>query len=222
MNFRGGLARLLLIAGSMIFTVIVLGSVVSLASFKSQDAKVSDTREARKPAPRKAIIRQSSPATCGPAALATLLTFYFNDPVTEEEMTKLARTDKKTMASLRELRDASRAKGYAADGFRWGLPRLLREVETTGVPVLVHFKEPTQHFVLVVGKADDFILVSDPSRGEVSIHQTDFLRRWDNFALVVKTARPVNSTLVERRKRSAEARIQALRRASSLRSTTRF
>jgi predicted double-glycine peptidase len=211
-----------LAAGALIAVLTSPSLSSSLRLLDVQDLNTTNQSRKLSLAHKQAVIRQTSPATCGPAALATLLTFYFDDPITEEEVTKLAGTDKKTMASLRELRDVSRARGYTADGFRWGLPRLLHEVETTGVPVLVHFKEPTQHFVLVVGEADEFILVSDPSRGEVSIHQTDFLRRWDNFALVVKTTRPVNSTLVERRKRSAEARIQALKRASSLMSTTRF
>jgi uncharacterized protein len=211
-------------SGSGIIPVMLLITSAPFSStvLDAQDAKALRTVEAAKPAQRKTIIRQTSQATCGPASLATLLTFYFNDPVTEEEMVKLTGTDNKTMAKLLDLRNASRARGYKADGFRMQLPQLLREVEKSGVPVLVHFKEPTQHFLLVVGSAGDFILVSDPSRGEVSIHQTDFLRRWDNFALVVKTTRPVNSALVEKRKRSAETRIQTLRQASSLMSRTRF
>lgn len=171
---------------------------------------------------RRAIIRQTSPATCGPAALATLLTFYFDDPVTEEEMAKLVGADKKSLSSMRELRDASRAKGYKAEGFRATLAALTHQVETSGLPVLVHFKEPTQHYVLVVGRVGDFILVTDPARGEVSMHQTDFLRRWDGFVLIVRAARPVSSDLIERRRRSAETRIQTLKRASSLMSATRF
>jgi predicted double-glycine peptidase len=212
----------LLAAGAVMIVLTIASLSSSLLLLGAQDLNATDQSKKLSLAHNQTVIRQTSQATCGPAALATLLTFYLNDPVTEEEMIKLTGTDNKTMSKLIDLRNACRARGYKADGFRMQLLQLLREVEKSGVPVLVHFKEPTQHFLLVVGSAADFILVSDPSRGEVSIHQTDFLRRWDNFALVVRTTRPVNSALVERRRRSAETRIQTLRRASSLMSTTRF
>jgi hypothetical protein len=223
-TFNGVCARLgsirnaLRVAATPVLVLAVAPFALCVPSMRTSDADA-----APKVHRHKAIIRQTGPATCGPAALATLLTFYFDDPVTEQEISKLTGTDKKTMSSLRELRDASRALGYKAEGVRGTLPAILRQVETSGVPVIVHFKEPTQHYVLVVGHADDFILVSDPARGEVSLHRTDFLRRWDNFALIVNSAsRKANGDLIERRRRSAETRLQTLRRANSMMAATRF
>ena len=168
------------------------------------------------------VVRQTSRATCGPAALATLFTFYLNDPVTEEEAVRLAGADRKTMTNLRQLGEACRAKGYGAEGRRWNLARLVREADAGGVPVLVHLKRPTEHFVLVVGRAGEFFLVADPERGDVSIHQTDFVRRWDGNVLVVRSARPVNAALIESKKRAAEARLRTLGAAGSLMSAARF
>ena len=171
---------------------------------------------------RGAVIRQTSDLTCGPAAVATLLKFYFSENTTEDEIAKIAGTYEKGTSSLLDLRNACRIKGYEAIGYRMTLPQLLREIEKSGVPVVVHFKEPSLHFALVVGQVGNFILVSDPSRGNVSMDVADFLHRWDNHALVVKASHPVDRTIAEKRKRSAETRLQTLNRANLLMSSTRF
>lgn len=172
---------------------------------------------------RKSVIRQSSPATCGPAVLATLLTVFFDDPTGEEEMIALTGTDKKTVSSLKQLAGACAAKeGYAAEGRRWNVPRLLRELDVSDVPVIAHLKRPTEHYVLVVGRVDDYLLLSDPDRGDITVHLTDFLRRWDGFVLVVKSSRPVDKTVKSARLRSAEKRLRTLDRTNTLMSRPRF
>lgn len=169
-----------------------------------------------------AIIRQTSDVTCGPAALASLLHFYFGDTATEEEMAKLSGTYEKGTSTLLGLRNACRSKGYEAVGYRMTLPQLLDEVDSSGVPVLVHFKTPSLHYALVLGQVDNFILVSDPSQGNLSMDVADFLRRWDGMALVVTSSRPADRTVIEKRKQSAATRIETLNRTSSLMSSLRF
>lgn len=168
------------------------------------------------------LIRQTTDVTCGPAAVASLLKFYFGVETTEEEMARLSGTYENKTSSLLGLRNACRAKGFEAVGYRMSLPQLLREVETGGVPVVIHFKEPSLHFALVVGRVGDFIVVSDPSQGNISMDAGDFARRWSGAVLVVRSERPVNRALIERRLRSAERRLETLRRAGSLLSSTRF
>lgn len=224
MNFYQTTTRLLLpMLGSILVALVIVPATVSSATLIGQDGEAPRASRTSKAARRKTVIRQTSPATCGPAVLATLLTVWFDDPVTEEEMMKLAGTDKHTVSSLKQLATACVAKkNYKAEGRRWNLPRLLREIDTSGVPVITHLKVPTEHYVLVVGRAGGYLLVSDPDRGEVTIHRTDFLRRWDGFVLVVRSSRPVDNTLAALRKRSAERRLRTLTRANSLTSTTRF
>lgn len=136
---------------------------------------------------QRGVILQTSWMTCGPAAVASLLKFYFGEDTSEDEIARLAHTYEKRTSTLLDLRDACRAKGYEATGYRLTLPQLLNQIETGGVPVVAHFKEPSHHYVLVTGQEGDRILVSDPARGNTSMKVKDFLRRWSGNALVVKS-----------------------------------
>ncbi|MDQ3802340.1 MAG: C39 family peptidase [Acidobacteriota bacterium] len=171
--------------------------------------------------PGDALIRQKNDATCGPAAVATLLTFYFDVPTTEEEVVKLSGLGRDGV-SLNGLAKACRAKGFEARGYLMTLQQLLDEVSGSGAPVIVDFVEPSYHFALVVGAAGDFILVSDPARGNVSIHREDFMRRWGRTTLVVKSQRPPARDLIEKRKRAAAMRLGTLNEASSPTSFSHF
>lgn len=162
------------------------------------------------------LIRQTTEVTCGPAAVASLLKFYFGVDTSEEEMAKLSGTYENKTSSLLGLRNACRAKGFEAVGYRMTLPQMLEEVESRGVPVVIHFNEPSLHYALVIGRVGNFIIVSDPSQGNISMDVGDFKRRWSGAVLVVRSSRPANRALVERRKRSAETRLETLRRAGSL------
>lgn len=206
---------------SVVLVFMSIGVEVPLSG--AQDNAAHQSMPTRKAPRRKAGIRQSSPSTCGPAALATLFTVYFDDPTTEDEMLKLTGTDKHTVSTLNQLAAACSAKdSYKAEGRRWKLSRLLRELDSTDVPFVAHLRAPTEHYVLVVGRVNDFFLLFDPDRGDVTIHQTDFLRRWSGNVLVVKSSRPLDLSLVAARKRSAERRLRILSRANSSLSATGF
>lgn len=166
------------------------------------------------------LIRQTTDVTCGPAAVASLLRFYFGVDTSEEEMARLSGTYENKTSSLLGLRNACRAKGFEAHGYRMSLPQMLDEVDSRGVPVVVHFNEPSLHFALVIGRVGDFVIVSDPSQGNISMDISDFKRRWSGAVLVVRSSRPANRALVERRKRSAGTRLETLKRAGTL--PTRF
>jgi predicted double-glycine peptidase len=203
--------------------LVIVPAPVSSAAFRPQNGERSRADTVPQAARRKTVIRQSSPATCGPAALATLFTVYFNDPVTELDMMRLAGTDKSTLWSIDQLSVTCSARhGYEAQGRRWNLPRLLRELDTNDVPVIAHLQAPTEHFLLVVDRVGDFLLLADPDRGDITVHRTDFLRRWSKRVVVVNSSRPVDNTLAAARKRSAERRLRTLNRANSLMSVPHF
>lgn len=163
---------------------------------------------------RDGIIRQRAELTCGPAALASLLTFYFEDPAGEDEMAKLSGTYEQLGTSMLGLRNACRAKGYAAAGYRMSLAELAKTLRQTELPVLVHYREPLQHFVLVVAMEGDYVLVSDPASGSVTVETQDFVRRWSGAVLVVQPRGPADRERVRRRRALVTARVQTLRRTN--------
>ena len=167
-----------------------------------------------------AILRQTSEVTCGPTALASLLNFYYGENTSEAKLAELSNTYSKGTTTLLGLRDSCLAIGYHATGYKMTLPQLINETDSSGVPVLVHFKEPTMHYALVAGQVGDFILVSDPSLGNISMSVDDFQRRWSNKVLVVKSeTRPANKEIVVNRKQSAAIRLNTLARAGNLMSS---
>jgi len=166
------------------------------------------------------VYRQTTEFSCGPSALASLLTFYYQDPTTESEVISLSHSFERRTTSLTGLREACLAKMYEATGYRMTLQELMEQIHKDGGPVLVHFQTPTMHYALVTGMVDDYVLVSDPSMGNLSMDVDDFLRRWSNKALVVNSkTRSANRVLVSTRRESAAVRLNTLTSAGRLMSS---
>jgi predicted double-glycine peptidase len=137
------------------------------------------------------IVMQSSDYSCGAAALATLLTYHFQDDVGEAAvmdgiLTSLSAADKKDRQSsgfsLLDLSDFLAARGYEAMGFRLTLAGL----HTIHLPALVLLSvEGDKHFVILTEIRGDRIYLADSSRGNLRLSVDAFAREWTNIALVV-------------------------------------
>lgn len=160
---------------------------------------------------REAIYRQRAELTCGPAALASLLTFYCGDPCTEDEIAKLAGSYEQLGTSLLGLRNACRVRGHVAAGYRMDMAQLRATLDDLGIPVLVHYREPIEHFVLVVAVRGDHVLVSDPAGGSVDLAREDFTRRFSGAVLVVSPGPRADRARVVRRIALFERRLATLR-----------
>ena len=119
------------------------------------------------------VVRQQYDYSCGSAALATLLTYHFEQPTTEREafdrMFELG--DKERIRregfSLYEMKLYLESLGYKADGFQVGLDKIAR----VGVPVIVMIEvKGYRHFVVIKGMQNGKILVGDSALG---------LKKWD-------------------------------------------
>ena len=126
--------------------------------------------------------------SCGSAAVATLLTFQYGQPVTEAEVFRdmYARGDQVRIRSegfsLLDMRAYLEAQGYAADGFEVPLDRLLGE----GLPAIVMLNDRGyRHFVVVKGMRSGRVLVGDPARGTRLLPRREFDRLWDSRVLFV-------------------------------------
>lgn len=130
------------------------------------------------------LVRQRFDFSCGAAALATILRYGFNEPVTEADVLRqlfgLLASDelpavRRTGFSLLHLQRVAQARGHRAQGFRLSpdqLPQL-------GGPVIV-FIEPRgyAHFAVLRGVSGDRVHLADPSRGNIRMPAYTFLDSW--------------------------------------------
>jgi len=137
------------------------------------------------------VVIQTDWTTCGPAAVATLLTTYFGLPVTEEAVIALARPHlpeaadpAQTGYTLGSLREAMRRLGLISEGYRMELDALVRYQAETGLPVIVHLALPQPHFAVLVGSRGGRFLLADPSWGMAVEREATFAASWSGSVLV--------------------------------------
>jgi len=121
------------------------------------------------------VVRQHFDYSCGSAAVATMLTFHYDNPVSEEDVfTEMWENgDQEKIQSegfsLLDIKNYLEAHGYQADGFRTSLDR----IEEVNIPAIVTINtNGYRHFVVVKGIVDDEIVVGDPALG-VKIYQRE-------------------------------------------------
>ncbi|WP_223878027.1 C39 family peptidase [Luteimonas sp. MC1825] len=146
--------------------------------------RVTSLKEAR----YRTTIRQQYDFSCGSAAVATLLTYQYGQPVGEADVFKAmyARGDQARIRregfSLLDMREYLQARGYEADGFELPLDKLLEE----GLPAIILINDRGyRHFVVVKGMRDGRVLLGDPARGTRLLKRGDLERLWDNRVLFV-------------------------------------
>jgi predicted double-glycine peptidase len=130
------------------------------------------------------VVKQRFDFSCGAAALATILHYGFNEPVTETDILRqlfdLLEEDeleivRRTGFSLLHLQRVAQARGYNAQGFRLSPD----QVSSLAGPVIV-FIEPRgyAHFAVLRGVAGDRAYLADPSRGNIRLPAHTFLDTW--------------------------------------------
>jgi len=132
----------------------------------------------------KHVVRQAYDYSCGAAALATLMTFGFDDPVGEREIIDgMLRTldvseeelRKKEGFSLLDMQRFAEARGYKAQGFRID-PQYLPDING---PTIVFIRpRGYDHFAVLKGVRGDRAYLADPSLGNVRMPLYAFLDMW--------------------------------------------
>lgn len=130
------------------------------------------------------LVRQAFDYSCGAAALATLLTYGLNDPVSERKILvstfkRLSKDEealrRKTGLSLLDMQHFVHERGHKAQGFRIAPAALIR----LGGPVIVFFRpDGYEHFAVLRGTRAGRVFLADPSRGNVSMPVWAFLESW--------------------------------------------
>ena len=134
------------------------------------------------------IVRQQFDFSCGSAALATLLTYHYGMPISEEEILRemIARGDEARIRnagfSLLDMRNFLARRGMRAEGFRLPLDKLAE----AGVPAIALVDtNGYRHFVLLRGISADRILLADPALGTRSMPRVRFEESWNGVLFVI-------------------------------------
>ncbi len=136
----------------------------------------------------RSTLRQQYDFSCGSAALATLLTHHYGQPVTEQQVFEqmYLRGDQKKIRregfSMLDMQRFLAARGLRADGFRLPLQKLI----DARVPAIVLVADKGyHHFVVVKGVAGGRILLGDPSSGTRAMSVAAFETIWVGKLLFV-------------------------------------
>ncbi|UMR28955.1 C39 family peptidase [Massilia sp. MB5] len=151
--------------------------------------KVTSIKELR----YRATVRQQFDFSCGSAAVATLLSYHYDYPVSEQqafqEMFQNGDQEKirREGFSLLDMKRFLAARGFIADGFE--LP--LEKLHKAGFPAIVLIAEKGyHHFVVVKGLQGERVLLGDPAGGTRAMSRAAFEAVWQNHLLFVIHDRP--------------------------------
>jgi uncharacterized protein len=133
-------------------------------------------------------VRQQYDFSCGSAALATLLTHQYGDPVKEDAVYKAmweagdqAKIRKEGFSML-DMKHYLESRGYAADGYSASLEKLA----SVGVPAIVLIRDGRyNHFVVVKGVRDGMVAFGDPAQGARVMELAEFERMMINHIVFV-------------------------------------
>ena len=161
------------------------------ASTGEYSVRVASLKEAK----FRRTVKQQYDFSCGSAALATLLTYHYGDPLTEAQAFEYMyeRGDRAKIQregfSLLDIKRYLESHGYTADGFETSLDKLAE----VGVPAIVLVTDNGyHHFVVVKGIRADQVLVGDPAIGLRLIRRSEFDRIWrTNIVFVITSKRDV-------------------------------
>jgi uncharacterized protein len=136
----------------------------------------------------RSVILQKYDYSCGSAAVATLLTYHYDHPLTEETafrtMFNHGNQDKiqKEGFSFLDMKRFLDAHGYPADGFQVSLDDLSK----AGIPAIVLMVDNGyHHFVVVKGMRGNTVLIGDPAVGLRVVPREQFEASWPSRVVFV-------------------------------------
>lgn len=135
------------------------------------------------------VIRQQYDFSCGSAAIATLLSYHYNRPTTEEQAFRSMfeagdpEAIRKSGFSLADMQRYLDTLGIRSDGYRLSLDKLAE----IGIPAITLINtKGYNHFVVIKGIRGGEVLVGDPALGLKSIPRAEFETMWQNILFVIR------------------------------------
>ena len=146
--------------------------------------------------PFRTVVRQQYDYSCGSAALATLLHYHYNMPVTEAEVFKAmyARGDqakiRKVGFSLLDIKDYLASRGFQADGYKMTFAQLVK-INRPAIAVVT--AGAYRHFVVVKGARNGKVLIGDPAGGLRTYSNAEFSQIWNGVIFAIHASAGVDA-----------------------------
>jgi len=120
------------------------------------------------------VIRQKLDASCGAAALGTILKYYYGLDVTEEDMMRSAA--KKEWFSFADMVTVLEKYNFKGIGLALNFEQL-RQIK---VPAVVFIKTRSlPHFAVLRSITDNYVVLADPAHGNNRYPVDKFLEKWN-------------------------------------------
>lgn len=185
-----------LVIGIIVVGVTILASGLGVAEppphapVRDPEHRISKRVESWVELKRHNLVMQRRDYSCGAAALATIVRYYWGDPVTEEyfldELDKLltpeeAKDRVKNGLGMSDLRRVAVKTGYQAVAGKLKFAKLVE----AKVPLIVGLTiEDYDHFVVYRGTDYRWVYLADPIRGNVRVSIPVFLKQWQQNAIL--------------------------------------
>jgi predicted double-glycine peptidase len=137
----------------------------------------------------RTVVKQMYDFSCGSAALATLLSYHYDQETSETEVFRamFEGGDRERIArlgfSLLDMKTYLAGRGLRADGYRVGLDTLAR----VGVPAITLIEtNGYKHFVVIKGVRGDDVLVGDPAAGLRIYSRERFDEIWGGIVFLIR------------------------------------
>ena len=137
------------------------------------------------------VVKQKEDYSCGAAALATLMLYYYGEDTSEREILKLLEaqiseeewpTKSIQGFSLLDLKGVAKTKGFRAAGFELTVEQLSQ----LAAPVIVFIKPlGYKHFAVLRGIDRGRVYLADPSRGNLRMSVHRFMEEWSGIVFVL-------------------------------------
>jgi predicted double-glycine peptidase len=136
------------------------------------------------------VVHQTEDFSCGAAALATVLHYYYGKDLTEraaiKEMLKAGNLEKIQSLgfSLLDMQKFTHSLGYQAEGYKISDVNRLKEL-TVPVIALIETCGGYSHFVVVRKVTEQHVYISDPSWGNRRLSLGAFQQAWNKIILAI-------------------------------------
>lgn len=177
-------------AGLFVGVALALICQSGIAAPRFQMKSLKEIREA-------GVVMQQWDISCAAAALATVLTYGFQDPVSERyvatsmlEKTAPGKVKQRGGFSLLDMKRFVEARGYVADAYQHLSIEDLKLFRAPIVPIRTH---GSSHYVVFNGMDGNTVLLADPAFGNRRVPAARFKEMWSSglaFVVAPKSGAP--------------------------------